>query len=265
MTSESDESDETVVYEAREGVAWITLNRPDRLNAVTAELSIALVEALRRAAGEDVRAVVLGGAGRGFCSGSDLRQNFGPTAVHPSDSLRRFRHPILLAMRDLGKPIVCAVNGPAAGIGCSIALAGDFTVAAESATFSLAQIKLGLIPDGGATWFLSRGLSRARALEFALLGESIGAREAFDAGLIARCVADGEFSAEVTALAARLAAGPTRAYALAKAALDRAPANDLAEQLELEARLQSEAAASADFAEGLAAFSDRRQPRFEGA
>jgi 2-(1,2-epoxy-1,2-dihydrophenyl)acetyl-CoA isomerase len=245
-------------------VARIELDRPAALNALDAELVERLLAALRDAERPEVRAVVLTGQGRGFCSGSDLARNFGPGAPPPEHNLRSSRHPLLLAMRALPKPILCAVNGVAAGIGVSLALAGDLVVAAESASFNLAFTRVGLVPDGGAMFFLQNAIGRPRAQRLTLLGEKVEAREAERIGLVAACFPDDEFGAEVDALAARLAAGPTRAYALLKRAVDGAAVNGLPAQLELEASLQAEASRTEDFAEGRAAFAEKRKPEFRG-
>jgi 2-(1,2-epoxy-1,2-dihydrophenyl)acetyl-CoA isomerase len=254
----------SVLYEERDAVARITLQRPERLNALTAEMWEALLVAFRRAAREEVRAVLVTGAGRAFCSGSDLKDNFGPDRVPAVDALRRWRHPVLLAMRALPKPVVCAVDGVAAGIGCSLALAGDLVIASERARFDFSFIRLGLVPDGGASWALAQSVGRARALRLALLSEPLTAAEAERWGLIARCVGDDAFEADVEALVSGLAAGPTRGYALAKATIDAASASALAHQLEYEATQQAAATATADFAEGLEAFLAKRSPVFRG-
>ncbi len=253
-----------VIAETADGVAWITLNRPERLNALTATSTAALQQALLDAAADEVRAVVLTGAGRGFCSGSDLTVNFGPGTPGPEANLREARHPLLLTLRALRKPVITAVNGVAAGIGVGLALAGDLVVMRRSATLRLSFAQLGLVPDGGVSWLLTHAGGRALALRAALLGEAIDGPSALARGLVSHCVEDDDFDAEVRALALRLAAGPTRAFALTKQAIDAAPANGLAQQLELEARLQGEAAATADFAEGLDARLSKRRPAFAG-
>lgn len=245
-------------------VARIELDRPQALNALNAELVERLLQALREAERPEVRAVVLTGQGRGFCSGSDLAQNFAPGAPPSEFNLRSSRHPLLLAMRALPKPILCAVNGVAAGIGVSLALAGDLVVAAESASFNLAFTRVGLVPDGGAMYFLQNAIGRPRAQRLAMLGERLDAREAERIGLVAGCFPDDDFEAEVDALAARLAAGPTRAYGLLKRAVDGAAVNSFPAQLELEATLQAEASRSDDFAEGRSAFLEKRRPEFRG-
>jgi 2-(1,2-epoxy-1,2-dihydrophenyl)acetyl-CoA isomerase len=253
-----------VEYREEAGVAWITLNRPSRLNAFTAELAKELMAALLAAEAPEVRAVVLTGAGRAFCSGSDLGVNFGEDQPPPEVTLRQARHPIFFAIRSLPKPVVCAVNGVAAGIGLALALSGDLVVAKESAIFNVAFTRLGLGPDGGTSWLLAQSIGRARALRLLMLGEQIDARTAFDWGLATAWFPDAEFEQGVTELAARLASGPTRAFAQAKVACDSAVHSGHAQHLELEARLQGEVARSDDFAEGLAAFLDHRAPTFTG-
>ena len=255
----------TVLYGERAGVARITLHRPERLNAMTDEMAAELLDALRRAAGADIRAVLLTGAGRGFCAGSDLRANFADGVPATSDdTLRRTRNPVLLAMRDLPRPIVCAVRGPAAGIGLGLALAADLVVAGESASFDLAFARIGLVPDGGVSWMLQQTIGRARALRLALLGEAVDGATAEAWGLVARCVPDDELDSVATELAERLARGPTQAFALIKRQFDEAPGAAYAAQLELEATLQGIACRTADFAEGRNAFLERRQPDFRG-
>lgn len=253
-----------LLYDVTGGVARVVLNRPERRNALTASLAGELLDALRRAEDPAVRVVVLSGAGGAFCSGSDLRENFGDGAPPSDVTLRAGRHPLLLALRALPKPVVCAVEGAAAGIGVGLALAGDLIVAGRGASFHLAFARIGLTLDGGTTWMLQRSIGRARALRAGLLGEAIDAETAAAWGLISHCVDDDELTPFVDALAAELAAGPTAAYALTKRAFDAAPVNGYAEQLELEAQLQGRAARGQDFAEGRAAFLERRPAHFEG-
>lgn len=255
---------ESVLYEEQEAVARIVLNRPERLNALTAAMADELVEALRRAGEPHVRAVLLTGAGRGFCSGSDLRDNFGAGAPPSEITLRRDRHPALLGLLALPKPVVCAVNGVAAGIGAGLALACDLVVAARGASFNFAFTRIGLGPDGGTSWMLQHAIGRARALRVLLLAETIDAETAEAWGLVARCVADSELAAHADALATRLAGGPTVAYAAAKRAIAAAPSSAYAEQLELEAGLQGAACRTTDFTEGRTALIDRRPAQFQG-
>lgn len=254
-----------VSHETAGGIARIVLDRPERLNAVNAQLVEELLRCLRAAERPEVRAVVLTGRGRAFCAGSDLADNFGEGALPAEANLRASRHPLLLAMRSLRKPIITAVNGVAAGIGISIALAGDLVLARESASFNFAFTRVGLVPDGGATWLLVNAVGRVRAQRITMLAESLSGRQAEAMGLVASCFADADFEREVGLVAERLATGPTLAYALLKESLDAASQHDLPSQLELEARLQARAARSEDFAEGRNAFLQRRKPNFQGS
>jgi 2-(1,2-epoxy-1,2-dihydrophenyl)acetyl-CoA isomerase len=258
---------ETVTLERRGAELRITLNRPDALNAWDRQLGTDLLAALGEAAAPDVRVVVVTGAGRAFSSGADLKAGFDPTpAGHPDvgTALRERYHPIITGLRRLKKPVLAAVNGPAAGIGCSLALACDLIVARESAYFLLAFVNVGLVPDGGSSLLAPERVGLARAGEMAMLGERIPARLALEWGLINRVVSDDELEAAVGELAARLAAGPTGAYAGAKEQLNAWLFARMEEQLELEAALQERSAASADFREGTRAFVERRRPAFEG-
>jgi 2-(1,2-epoxy-1,2-dihydrophenyl)acetyl-CoA isomerase len=251
----------------REGpVATLTLDRPDALNALTVPLKEALIEAFADLAGDDgTRAVVLTGAGRAFCAGQDLRERLEPDALPLADEIRRRYNPVVRAMRALPKPIVGAINGVAAGAGASLAFACDVRIAAESASFLLAFGRVGLIPDSGATWLLPRLVGAAKAAELALTGEPLSAVDAERFGLVARVVPSDRLLADAHELAGRLAAGAPLAHALTKRALDAAWDHGFDDQLELEAGLQGEAGASADHAEGIAAFVARRPPRFSGS
>jgi 2-(1,2-epoxy-1,2-dihydrophenyl)acetyl-CoA isomerase len=259
---------ETVTLERRDGELRITLNRPDALNAWNKQLGADLLAAVREAAADDgVRAVVITGAGRAFSSGADLRAGFDPTPEgHPDVEtvLHEVYHPIITGLRELPKPVLARVNGPAVGIGCSLALVCDLIVASESAYFLLAFVNIGLVPDGGSSLLLPERVGLARATEMAMLGERIPARQALEWGLINRVTADDELDAVVDELAARLAAGPTAAYAGIKRQFNAWLFTRMAEQLDLEASIQQSSAASGDFAEGVRAFLEKRPAAFSG-
>src|SRR5215218_3023120 len=246
----------------------IELNRPDRMNAWDKQLGIDLLAAVELAAADDsVRAVTITGAGRAFSSGADLRAGFDPTPDGRPDvgaALRERYHPIITGVRRMPKPVLAAVNGPAVGIGCSLALACDIVLAAESAYFLLAFVNIGLAPDGGSSVFVPARAGAGRAAEMALLGERVPAATGRAWGLVDRLVSDDSFGAEMDALAEQLATGPTRAYAGAKEQLNARVYAGLEEQLELEASLQEQMAGSADFVEGVQAFIEKRPARFTG-
>ena len=256
----------------RDGAAaTIELNRPDALNAWDGALGAELLEAVRAVAHDDeVRAVVLTGAGRAFSSGADLRdvssRERTPEGHIDLRSLLDERyHPIITTIRTMPKPVLAAVNGAAVGIGLSLALAADLVVAAESAYFLLAFVNIGLVPDGGSSLFVPTRVGLARAAEMAMLGERVSAAQALEWGLINRVVPDERFADEVAALRDRLAGGPTRSYAGTKRQLNARIYAGMEEQLELEAEIQQEQAATRDFMEGVTAFVERRAPKFEGA
>jgi 2-(1,2-epoxy-1,2-dihydrophenyl)acetyl-CoA isomerase len=263
-------AEETVRLERRDGAAWITLNRPDALNAWTEPFGRQLRAAVEEVSADpEVRAVCITGEGRGFSAGADLRDITGRrlTASGAPDvqtTLRGVYHPIITGIRRMPKPVVAAVNGPAAGIGCSLALACDLVVARESAFFLLAFVNIGLMPDGGSTVLVPARVGFARAAEMALLGERIPAAKALDWGLIARVLPDADFDAGVGELVEKLAAGPTRSYAASKQALNAWLYRGMEDQLELEAAHQQDLAGSPDFAEGVAAFLEKRPPAFQG-
>jgi 2-(1,2-epoxy-1,2-dihydrophenyl)acetyl-CoA isomerase len=245
------------------GVLTITLNRPDVLNAFNADLHRALAAALKEARAADVRAVVITGAGRGFCVGQDLTE-FREAPGDIGERLRGSYHPNILAIRALEKPVIAAVNGPAAGAGLSLACACDLRLASDAATFVPAFINIGLVPDSGSTYFVRRLLGTARAFEWMTSGRRLTAAEAHAWGLVSEVVEGDGLQARAAELAAGLAALPTRGIALTKRLFDHAENATLEEQLEWEAQLQSVATSTHDFAEGVAAFLEKRAPRFGG-
>jgi 2-(1,2-epoxy-1,2-dihydrophenyl)acetyl-CoA isomerase len=252
------------VETTRDGaVLTITLNRPDVLNAFNAAMHEALGSALAEAADPDVRAVVLTGAGRGFCVGQDLTE-FREAAGDIGDRLRGNYHPNVLAIRRLEKPVIAAVNGAAAGAGLSFACACDTRIAADSASFVPAFINIGLVPDSGGTYFVSRLVGYARAFDWMTSGRKLPAAEAHEWGLVSEVVEGERLAARTAEIAARLAAMPTRGVGMTKRLFDEAAHNSLEQQLELEAELQTAATQTADFREGVAAFLEKREPRFEG-
>ena len=253
------------VETSRDGAALtITLNRPDVLNAFTAEMHRQLVGAFKEARDPSVRAVVITGAGRGFCVGQDLNE-FGEAARDIAGRLRRNYHPTVRAARELEKPVLAAINGPAAGAGLSLACACDLRLAAESATFVPAFISIGLVPDMGGTFFVRRLLGTARAFEWMTSGRRLSAGEALEWGLVSEVVEDERLAERAAERAAELAAMPTRGIALSKRLFDHAEHTTLEEQLELEAQLQAAATRTNDFREGVDAFLEKREPRFEGS
>jgi 2-(1,2-epoxy-1,2-dihydrophenyl)acetyl-CoA isomerase len=244
-------------------VLTITLNRPDVLNALNGAMHKQLSAALKEARGADVRAVVVTGAGRGFCVGQDLTE-FRESAGDIGERLRGSYHRNVLALRGLEKPVIAAVNGPAAGAGLSFACACDIRIAADSATFVPAFINIGLIPDSGGSYFVARLLGYARAFEWLTSGRKLTATEAQGWGLVSEVVEDERLRARAGEMATQLAAMPTRGVGMTKRLLDRAGSVRLEDQLELEAQLQTAATQSEDFAEGVAAFLEKREPRFSG-
>jgi 2-(1,2-epoxy-1,2-dihydrophenyl)acetyl-CoA isomerase len=257
-----------LLVDRRDGVMLITLNRPEVLNSFNRRMADELVAALHDA-GEDpaVRAVLLTGSGRGFCAGQDLAEVLpreGRPAPDLGDVVRFQYNPIVRAVRTLEKPVVCAVNGVAAGAGANLALACDITVAAEGATFIQSFTKIGLIPDSGGTFILPRVVGLQRAAALTMLGDKLTAEKALEWGLLYDCVPPARLLEVARELATRLAAMPTRALGLTKRGFNAGFGNDLDTQLELEEELQREAGGTHDYAEGVRAFTEKRQPRFEG-
>jgi 2-(1,2-epoxy-1,2-dihydrophenyl)acetyl-CoA isomerase len=262
-------SHETVDLTTDGPAARILLNRPDALNAWNEQFGRDLLDAVTTVAEDDqLRALHITGAGRGFSSGADLKEQRSTTDDGVPDlsaRLKEIYHPIITSLREMAKPVVAAVNGPAVGIGCSLALAADLIVAAESAYFLLAFVNIGLVPDGGSTAFLPARVGYARAAEMAMLGERVPAAQALDWGLVNRVVPDDDLESVSGELLDRLANGPTRSYAGAKRLLNRRMYADLAGQLEAEADAQKEQGNSQDFVEGVLAFVEKRAPNFTGS
>jgi 2-(1,2-epoxy-1,2-dihydrophenyl)acetyl-CoA isomerase len=259
-------AEEPVLVEAREDWRILTLNRPDRLNAFDEAMHERLTAALEEAEAEGCRALLLTGAGRGFCAGQDLTNRVFEAGVVPdlTKTIERFYNPLVRKLRALPMPIVCAVNGVAAGAGANVALACDVVLAARSAKFIQAFAKIGLVPDSGGTWFLPRLVGAARARGLAMLAEPLPAEKAEEWGLIWKAVDDERLMDEARKLTAHLAAQPTVGLALTKRALDTAETNGLDAQLDLERDLQGEAGRTPDYAEGVQAFLSKRAPAFTG-
>ncbi len=256
---------QTIRLDIADGIATITLNRPERLNAMSVEMGDELNDALLHLDG--ARALLITGEGRAFCSGADLAARGGRSVGGGEGAYRaltRCYNPLMLALAKLPMPIVTAVNGPAAGIGCSLALAGDFVIAGESGYFLQAFVNIGLVPDGGATWMLPRLIGKARATEMMMLGEKIGGAKAADWGLVHKCVADDALLGEARALTARLAAGPTIAYAQMRRNILIALESDYGSAMQAEAEGQRIAGSSRDAMEGGMAFLQKRKAAFEG-
>jgi 2-(1,2-epoxy-1,2-dihydrophenyl)acetyl-CoA isomerase len=259
---------ETILFSVDQGVARLTLNRPDKLNSFNVAMHAEVRQALAHVAAGGARVLVLTGAGRGFCAGQDL----GDRAVAPDaagidlgESIERHYKPLVLALTSLPVPVIAAVNGVAAGAGANIALACDLVIAARSAAFVQSFSKLGLVPDSGGTWTLPRLVGNARALGLTLLGNKLSAEQAAAWGMIWQCVEDAELESTVRDLAGQLAVAPTRGLAGTKAAIRGGWQRSLAQQLDVERDAQRELGHSADYAEGVAAFAGKRTPQFTGA
>jgi 2-(1,2-epoxy-1,2-dihydrophenyl)acetyl-CoA isomerase len=264
----ADMSYQTIQFDVQQGIARLTLNRPERLNSFNVHMHEEVRDALARVRTEGVtRVLVLTGAGRGFCAGQDLGDRAvapGGVAVDLGQSIEKYYAPLVLTLRRLPIPVIAAVNGVAAGAGANIALACDLVIAGRSASFVQAFCKLGLVPDSGGTWFLPRLVGQARAMGLALLGDKLSAEQAAQWGLIWRCVEDAELMPVVNELARQLSVAPTRGLARTKQAIDEGWDRTLERQLEQERDYQRELGRTADYQEGVAAFTEKRTPNFTG-
>lgn len=254
---------ETIRYELNQNIGTVTLNRPEVMNGMNGQMRSDLMHALKLAS-EEARVLVITGAGRSFCSGQDLGDRVTSRDLDLERTLREEYEPLLKAIYDCPLPTIAAVNGPAAGAGANLALAADVVIAAQSAFFIQAFAKIGLIPDAGGTYWLPRQMGFAKAMGAALFADKISADQASDWGMIWESVPDGDFAAVVASRAIHLANGPTKSFALIKQAMRKTYDNTLDEQLSLEAKLQGEAGKTRDFSEGVMAFLEKRQAKFEG-
>jgi 2-(1,2-epoxy-1,2-dihydrophenyl)acetyl-CoA isomerase len=259
---------DTILFEVANGAGRLTLNRPDRLNSFTVQMHGEVAEALARVEqDDDIRALLITGAGRGFCAGQDLADRAvapGGDGVDLGESLENRYNPLIRRLVNLPKPVVCAVNGVAAGAGANIAFAADIVFAAKSAKFIQSFANIGLVPDSGGTWILPRLVGQARAMGLALTGQPIAAEQAESWGLIWRAVDDAKLMEEANALVEQLARGPTKGYAAIKAAIRHSWSTSLNDQLDHERDRQRELGRSADYREGVAAFTEKRKPKFSG-
>lgn len=260
---------DNILFHIEDGIAQLTLNRPDKLNSFTVAMHLEIQDALARLRADGtVRVLVLTGAGRGFCAGQDLGDRAvspGGAAVDLGESVEKYYAPLVLALRALPMPVICAVNGVAAGAGANIPLACDIVLAARSASFVEVFCRLGLIPDTGGTYFLPRALGTARAMGAAMLGEKITATQAEEWGLIWKCVDDEQLAAETLKLAKHFATAPTKGLALTKQAIYASAGNSLEQQLALETGYMRELGNSKDYREGVNAFMEKRAPQFIGS
>ena len=256
---------ETITFDIADSIATITLNRPERLNAMPPQMADEIADALDQLDG--ARALLITGEGRAFCSGADLQARGGAAAIGasgPYGALTRSYNPTMVKLSKLNVPIITAVNGPAAGVGCSLALCSDFAIASKSAYFLQAFVNIGLVPDGGASWMLPRLIGKARATQMMLLGEKISGDQAADWGLIYKCVEDADLMTEARALATKLANGPSLAIGIMRQNIATALEMDYASALLREAEGQRIAGASADAMEGGLSFLQKRKPVFTG-
>lgn len=256
---------ETIIYEVSNGVASLTLNRPDVFNAFNEQLSADVNDALKKTAKDkSIRVLVISGSGKAFCSGQDLKAIAGSKNRSLSDSLYKRYNPMIRAIRNLNIPVICKLNGVAAGAGCSLALACDMIVAAENASLIEVFVNVGLVLDSGSSYFLPRLLGSARSFELATMGSKVSARQAFEWGMVNRVVPAEELDAEVAKLTDYFANAPTKAIGLMKKMLNKSYTSDLDTMLEYEAYCQEIAGRSEDYREGVTAFNEKRKPAFKG-
>lgn len=259
---------QTIIFETKDNHAKLTLNRPDRLNSFTVQMHEEIAEALTTVEqSPDIRALLITGAGRGFCAGQDLSDRAvapGSSGVDLGDSIENRYNPLVRRLVALPKPVICAVNGVAAGAGANIAFTADIVLAAKSAKFIQSFANIGLVPDSGGTWILPRLAGHARAMGLALTGEAISAEKAESWGLIWRAIDDAELQAEAEKLVTKLAQGPTKGLGAIKSSIRKSWSSTLDQQLDLERDLQRELGRSNDYREGVAAFGEKRPPKFTG-